>query len=635
MHSLLYGLLALFGLGLLVFIHELGHYFMARRVGMKVEAFGIGFGKPLYTWEHKGVKWNLCWLPFGGYVRIAGMEKQGSLEPSQIEGGFYSKRPIDRIKVAVMGPVVNIVFTSVAFVAIWAAGGREKPFSEYTHLIGWVDPQSKLYEMGVRPGDEITMYGKRAFDGFDEMKYAALIDEKQVQVQGFKIDYLTGDKTPFKYTVNTYRDPRGFNQYFATTGIMSPASYLVYDPSLGELPEGSPMLGSGLEPLDRIVWVDGEFIFSQTQLSALINEPKVLLTVQRGSDHFLARVPYVRAADLRMDAAQKAELDDWQHSQHLNLKSSQMVFIPCDLNTDGVVEQTLSYIDEHSEEHSFDLLQKGDKIIAVSGLPISSGPDLLSHLQKRCAQIIVQRGMHPAPVSWKVEDADFESSFNKDDLRKIINGVGLNGPSVAGNLVLLAPVTPKPHAEFLTSDERIAHNERRLQSQKEEIGKIKNPEQQAQVLKWLENSQKRLALGLFPLRDREVSYNPAPWVLFGDVLDQTWRTLSALFTGALNPKWMSGPIGIVQVMHYGWGLGVQEALYWMAVISLNLGILNLFPIPVLDGGHICFALWESITKKPIKAKTMERLVIPFIVLLIGFFIYVTFNDLARLFGKFF
>src|SRR5271170_5798666 len=130
MISLAYIILALLGLGVLIFIHELGHYVMARRVGMKVEAFSIGFGKPLHVWERDGVKWQLCLLPFGGYVRIAGMEKKGALEPHQIPDGFFGKKPIDRIKVALMGPLVNIVFAFLMFTVIWACGGRLKSFSE-------------------------------------------------------------------------------------------------------------------------------------------------------------------------------------------------------------------------------------------------------------------------------------------------------------------------------------------------------------------------------------------------------------------------------------------------------------------------------------------------------------------------
>ena len=82
-------------------------------------------------------------------------------------------------------------------------------------------------------------------------------------------------------------------------------------------------------------------------------------------------------------------------------------------------------------------------------------------------------------------------------------------------------------------------------------------------------------------------------------------------------------------------IGFKEALFWLGLISLNLGILNLLPIPALDGGHIVFSVVEIITKKPIKAKTMERLIIPFFVLLILAIIYFTYNDISRIFSRFF
>ncbi len=110
-----------------------------------------------------------------------------------------------------------------------------------------------------------------------------------------------------------------------------------------------------------------------------------------------------------------------------------------------------------------------------------------------------------------------------------------------------------------------------------------------------------------------MNYNPAPWTLFGAVFTETWQTLKALITGYLNPKWLSGPVGIVQVLHHGWQLGVKEALFWLGAISVNLGFLNLLPIPILDGGYICLSLWELITRRKLKAKTMERLIIPFVV----------------------
>ena len=124
-------------------------------------------------------------------------------------------------------------------------------------------------------------------------------------------------------------------------------------------------------------------------------------------------------------------------------------------------------------------------------------------------------------------------------------------------------------------------------------------------------------------------------MLFGQVVGDTAKTLTSLVTGKLNPKWMSGPIGMVQIIHHGWMVGVKEALFWIAAISLNLGIFNLLPIPILDGGRICFFLYEWMFRRRPSAKAMERLIIPFVVLLIGLFIYVTYQDIIRLFGRFF
>jgi len=119
--NILYLILAAIGLGILVFIHELGHYFIARREGMKVEAFSIGFGKPIKSWKKDGVLWQIGWMPFGGYVRIAGMDKQEGMEPHQIKDGFYGKKPLARIKVALAGPIANII---LAFILLYLDVGR-------------------------------------------------------------------------------------------------------------------------------------------------------------------------------------------------------------------------------------------------------------------------------------------------------------------------------------------------------------------------------------------------------------------------------------------------------------------------------------------------------------------------------
>ncbi len=646
--SIFYIVLAAFGLGFLVFIHELGHYFVARRVGMTVEAFSIGFGKAILSWEHKGVKWQVGWLPFGGYVRIKGMEKKGSIEPSQIPDGFFGKKPIDRIKVAVMGPLFNIIFALLAFCLIWVAGGRQKPFAEFTHLIGWVDPCSPLFEKGVRPGDEIEQYNHRPFQGFKDLMYAAVIREKSSEIKGYKIDYTNMHQEPFDYVLPTYQNPLAQDPTLTTIGVLSPASFLIYDQYRdgkdSAFQSGSPMHGSGIQYKDRIVWVDGELIFSLNQLSALINEPKTLLTVQRGEKTFLTRVPRLRVSDVKFSSAEKAELDDWQHELGLKGKIDQLFFIPYNLNHDGVVEREIVFLDENSKECRYSTAYRssiviplipGDRILAVDGTPVSTSVELVKQLQTRAVRVVVQRLPQLPALSWKDADQYFLSNTNWSELSQITNALGTSkAPTQVGSFYLLNPITPRPLSEFPLTETQRTWLAQREDEQKKQIEAIENPQEKAEAQRMFESDQKRVKLGI-ALQDLPVTYNPSPFTIFGSVIQDTVRTVGALFSGSLNPKWMAGPVGIVEVIQHSWTIGVKEALFWMGLISLNLGLLNLMPIPVLDGGHICFSLYEMITKKPIKAKTMEKLIIPFIVLLVALFVYLTYHDLIRLFGRFF
>src|SRR3972149_8049291 len=127
--------------------------------------------------------------------------KKKRVDLYQITDGYFGKKPLDRIKVAFMGPFANLLFAFIAFLMIWVSGGREKPFSEHPHLIGWVDPHSQLYELGVRPGDELTKLNHRAFNGFQDLLYASVLDDKDSEIQGYKITYLNdGQKEEFDYT---------------------------------------------------------------------------------------------------------------------------------------------------------------------------------------------------------------------------------------------------------------------------------------------------------------------------------------------------------------------------------------------------------------------------------------------------
>lgn len=632
---------AVIGLGFLVFIHELGHYFVARRKGMRVEVFSIGFGKPIYFWMRGEVKWQIGILPFGGYVKIAGMQKEGNLEPYQIPDGFFGKTPWERIQVALAGPIVNIVFALFVFTLLWVSGGREKNFTEFTHRIGWVDPKSALYEEGVRPGDVITKYDGRPFHGFKDLLISSVMSDETTEIQGYKVDYDTGEKRAFDYTLKTYEDPRSTKDRLHTIGVLSPAQYLILG---GALPQGSALNASGIEPEDRILWADGEVVFSVAQLSNLINESTSFLTVKRGDEIFHTKVPRVQISDFRMSPVEKGEFDDWQHEAGLKGKLQDLYFIPYNLSPTLDVESRLGFIDEEDKKKAFEKcercsyfapLQEGDRILAIEGIPLHSSYELLQEIQTRRILLIVDRDLAlTEKVLWTKADAEFDA-FSIPDLHQIVSQIGVAaGPISSGNLHLLSPVTPKPFLALNLSEEQRSQYINEIAATKKEIEAIQDPVKRTEALQNLEKAQNKLVLGA-PLKDRRVIYNPNPISQFSHIFKDTYRTLAGLLSGYLNPKYVSGPIGIVHIVHLSWLLGAKEALFWIGVISLNLGLINLLPVPVLDGGHIVFSLYEMVTKRPIRAKTMERMILPFVGLLIALFIYITYQDLSRLFSKFF
>lgn len=647
--SIFYILLAGLGLGFLIFIHELGHFWMARRVGMKVEAFGIGFGKPIYSWERDGVQWRLCWLPFGGYVKIAGMETPDDPDAPQKPDSYYAKSPLDRIKVAIMGPLVNLVFAFLLFAILWTTGGREKNYSEYSRVLGWVDPHSELFAQGIRPGDIVSSYDDQEIQSFKDHLYGPMTAGEMLKVNGYKVNYQNSEKVPFSYNVKVYPHPNAIDKDFKTVGVIDTAGYVIYNRLVNgqdnPLPEGSPLKDSGIQYGDRIFWVDGEMIFSDQQLSHVINDQRSLLTIKRGDKTLLRRVPRVPVLELKLDPIFKEELADWQYEANLSPTKAKVYAIPYDISADNVIEKPLKFIDPEHQESAFskipfseaeENLLPGDKILAVDGTPVKYPYQVLYQLQQHKVSIIVERDPQLLKtIPWNEAADNYNSEVKWSDANKIAESIGTaNNIKESGNLFLLNPVIPKMRGEFALSPETKARFASELLERRKQIEDLEDPEKRAQALQALDQQEKLLVLGLPAYQDRKVQYNPNPIQQFVGVFDEIFHTLKALVSGYLNPKWMSGPLGIVQVVHDSWKTSIKDAIFWIGAISMNLGVLNLLPIPVLDGGYICISLFEIITRKKVKPKTIERLVIPFAILLIAFLVFLTYNDILRLAGRF-
>lgn len=646
-YSFMYLLLSVFSLSFLIFIHELGHYYMARRLGMQVEVFSIGFGRALYSWIHRGVKWQVGWLPFGGYVKISGLDGEGKNQEEEGSSSSFSQHsPLDRIKVAVMGPAANLLFAFGVFVVLSLVGGREKNFSEYTKKIGWIDPASELYLQGVRPGDEITSYNGVDTNSSKEHMTAPMLSSGELLVEGNYVDPYSKEKTPFKYFVHPYLHPNSVDKEILTVGVLHPASYVFYAPGESE-PSlvGSPMEHSGILPGDRIVWMDGVPIYSLTQVGHVLNDHKTLLTIRRGDDLLLRRVPRVPVEELRIEGEAREEVIDWQHEAELQGKMQKLLMIPYNLNNQGVVEGRFTSIDREMEKTIFPEkpfstaevpLQVGDKIVAVDGVSVQYSYQILAALQEKRVMIVVQRGgelLH-MPLSSHADEL-FDQQYAWSDVKKLTSQIGFSvDRDHVGSLHLLKPVIPKTRQELSFFTQDLSAVQVRELYEKELAG-IEDPEKKAQVLRLLQERDEQLLLGLPAIQDQKIRYNPAPTDLFMSLLEEIWQTLKALVTGMLSPKWMAGPIGMVEIMQSQSMGSWREGLYWLGNISLNLGILNLLPLPVLDGGTILFSAYELGTGRRIRMKTLERLILPFAFALLGLLLFLTYNDLLRIMKRFF
>ncbi len=650
METILYVLLAVFGLGLLIVVHELGHLWMARRVGMRVEAFGIGVGKLLRSWHWREIRWELRIFPVGGYVRIAGAEKRGgAAQPDS----YFSKTPWQRIQVALMGPIANFLFALILFAMIWMAGGRDEPFMQHTKIVGWVDPTSSFYQEGGRPGDEILRYGDRPYQGLRDLYVVGFLDLPTTEVAGERIDYYTGQQTPYQW--NLKNQPLSANKgALRTVGVMAPASYLIYRQNSDKrgqhypLAEPGPATQAGIQDGDQLIWMNGSFLFSWKELGTVLNAPQVLLSIQRDGEVLQVLVPRTRSRYLTLNRQQAAELEDWRFEAKLPMKLADLYSIPYSFNHEGVVEEPLVYLNEQLEESPHlpsgetnspfqRVLKPGDRILAVSGATVHSAAETLAELQVPKALLVVRRTALPA-INWEQADNDFIDGMAWEQIRPLIQSLGTLHPQREnGEYHLLAPIRPVSVDEMPLTPTMRQKREDQYEAWQQEMAQQEEgggdlEERQRMVAKKMAEHRSLLKLGI-PLSDRLVAYNPTPWQLFQAVVGETYFALKGLLSGSLSAKNMSGPVGIVQAMQAGIATGVKNGLYWLGFVSLSLGLVNLLPIPVLDGGHICLACWEAITGRALSERAMRRLMIPFIILLIGFLLFVTWHDLLRLFSS--
>ena len=169
------GVAFVFVLSVLVFVHELGHYLVARSAGVRVDVFSIGFGKEIYGWTDKvGTRWKISWIPLGGYVKFFGDADEASsksddldkMTPEERAECFQHKPLGSRMAVVVAGPLANFAFAVLVMAVLFASFGR--PFTP--PVVGETVPGSAAEEAGFLPGDRFVSINGDIIERFEDIQ---------------------------------------------------------------------------------------------------------------------------------------------------------------------------------------------------------------------------------------------------------------------------------------------------------------------------------------------------------------------------------------------------------------------------------------------------------------------------------
>ena len=640
---------ALLVLMVLIFVHELGHFIAAKACGVYVDRFSIGMPPRLFGFKWGETDYCIGLIPIGGYVKMAGQEDAPRAEEEKErdygnvppERWFSNKPRWQRAVVLFAGPAMNFVLAFVIFAVIGAIG-KEVPLSEIDNRVGVVEPDSPASKaplflamkngdfsdppdaVGWQTGDRLLRINGNLVTGIEDVFMAGVLGVgKTAQIE---IERVDSDGRTLRYLSPV--EPKIIDESGLTRFGM-----VAFDTALiSHVLQDSPAEIHGLQSDDIIVTANGSY-------------------VDTGSFSLMVR-GLSEGETLDLEFERDGEMNSVTLTpESENRFDGRFAFIPPLRPLLQVGESSPPTIGFDDADFTRETgLNVGDVILSIGGEPATGRllREMSQSYSDETLEVVVERPAGGFPFAKEGGEHTLAMPFEK-----IIQG--LTGFDEQANPVIaiigaeVSEATGLQRKDIITEiDGQPATIALLRETERTRPGevipvKIHRPAIWKGLLQKEEFLESELTVSTAQLigvvwKQKMEFQRAAPAEILPQAADRCYRVvtqigklLGVLIKGDVSPKKaLGGPVMIYQITTHYARTGILRLLDFMAVISINLCILNLLPLPVLDGGQLMFLGIEAIRRKPVSVRVFETVQQLGLLFLIGFFLYITFNDISRL-----